>query len=67
MKIYKYITLFLIFLTCLWCGYECLTTLSTDANWMLGITVCCFALVLVVDMKDTKKGKKKNAKVQGKS
>lgn len=67
MKIYKYITLFLIFLTCLWCGYECLNTLSTDANWLFGITVCCFGLVLVADMKDVKKGKKTNAKVQRKS
>lgn len=58
MKIYKYITLFLIALLCVYCGIECLNTLSPDADLIFGMSLCCFGLVLVADMKDRKKAKK---------
>lgn len=61
MKIYKYITLFLIALLSIYCGIECMNTLSVDADLIFGMTLCCFAIVLIVDMKDKKKAKK-NAK-----
>ncbi len=63
MKIYKYITLALIFALSAFCGYECLTSLSVDSTVYFILTLCCAFFVLL--NKETPKNKKRaqNAKV----